>query len=51
MQQYTGNTMGPKVKSFIKFPDFALKFSHLFFKFPDFSRARIIFQFSCLSEP
>ena len=52
MQQYTGNTMGSKSKipgyisPFIKFPDFALKFSHLFFKFPDFSRTRIIFQFS-----
>ena len=52
MQQYTGNIMGSKSKipgyisPFIKFPDFAMKFSHLVFKFPDFSRTRIVFQFS-----
>ena len=41
MQQYTGNTMGSKrkipgyISPFIKFPDFARKFSH-FFQIPRF---------------
>ena len=48
MQQYTGNTMGSKSKipgyisPLIKFPDFALKYSH-FFPIPDLSRTGIIF--------
>ena len=57
MQQYTGNTMGSKSKipgyisPFIKFPDFALKFSKKNSNSPIFPELELYFNFPCLSEP